>query len=192
MGFGISGGWAIMARRLGPAELIEENIYDCLARVQDDDGRLLTEIAVMIEKSRVAGYHENVSDREKNKVWASVQRCTSQNVFSNPYICEYIEKVERENKFRIRIETHQHREKTFENLFTILNAFGFQKVDVDHRIEGRIHDVSHAIYGSYADVFATNDKKLRKSSEAIYAYTGIETRIVDLKGFLDLAENWKD
>lgn len=187
----LSGGWAIMARRLGPAELIQESIYDCLARVQDNGARLLTEIVVEMEKARVAGYHENVSDRDKNEVWASVQRCTPQNVFSNPNIHAYIDKIAREDGFRIRLETHQDRENTLENLFNILNYFGFQKVDTALRIEGRIHDVSHAIYGSYADVFVTNDKKLRKSSEAIYSYTGIDVRIVDLNGFLDLAETWK-
>lgn len=37
----LSGGWAIMARRPGPAQLCQEDIHACLARVQANGDRLL-------------------------------------------------------------------------------------------------------------------------------------------------------
>jgi len=186
----LSGGWAIMARRRGPAQLCQEDIDACLARVQDDGGRLLTVEAVASETERVAAYFENVSDADRNKVWRSVEGCTSREIFSNPHIHKYIAILAREQHFRIRVETFKKREASFEHLFNILNAFGFQKEHAHKRIEHRVHDVSHAIYGSYADLFVTNDGSLRKSSEAIYSLTGMKSKIVDRKGFLELARSW--
>lgn len=139
----------------------------------------------------MAAYYENVSDADREKVWKSVEGCTSREVFSNPHIYEYMEKIAREQNFRIRLETFTERAASLDSLFNILNAFGFQKEHAQKRIENRIHDVSHAIYGSYADLFVTNDGSLRKSSEAIYSLTSIKSKIVDKKGFLELARSWK-
>lgn len=68
-------------------------------------------------------------------------------------------------------------------LFDVLNVFGFAKVHVDHRVGNRVHDVSHAIYASYADVFVTNDMKLNRSCKAVYGLCRIDVEVLDRKQF---------
>jgi len=187
----LSDGWAIMARWPGPARLCREDIRACLSRVQDDGGRLLTEYAVRQEKARVLGFYENVSDTCRDEIWEELQVTTPRDVFSSSHIYAFIDNLARNENFRIRLDSFKEREATFDCLYNVLNAFGFQKVHSEHRIEGRMHDVSHAIYAYYADMFVTNDGKLRKSSDAIYAYTGVKTQIVDRRGFLELSDTWE-
>jgi hypothetical protein len=41
----------------------------------------------------------------------------------------------------------------------------------------QLHDVTHVIYGSLADIFVSNDDRLRLKARAAYSYLGIRTRV---------------
>lgn len=66
----------------------------------------------------------------------------------------------------------------------VLNAFGLKAELADKHIENRVHDVSHAIYASYAAVFVTDDRKLLDSSMAVYERCGFGVEILNREQFL--------
>lgn len=59
----LSGGLALMPAANGPAELRQEDIRNCLARVMDDGGSELTQLAIDWERRRIRSYAEPESDR---------------------------------------------------------------------------------------------------------------------------------
>lgn len=188
----MSDGWAIIGKDPDlPAILLKEDIRACLSRVQDGNGRDITEYAAEIDRRKKYSVFKNIKEKDKIKIIKSVENSTPDNVFYNEYIYSFIENMARYFGFRMSLETYALRTETFDRLFGILNAFGFRKEHRDEHIEGRMHDVSHAIYGSYADVFVTNDRKLRDSSAAVYKRVGIKTSVIDRKEFLELAGTWK-
>lgn len=66
----------------------------------------------------------------------------------------------------------------------LLEKIGYYREDTK-KSRSRLHDVSHIIYGRYADIFVTNDKKLLKKTEAIYSLLDIDTKILSMKEFID-------
>ena len=67
-------------------------------------------------------------------------------------------------------------ELTFEILFQLLNANGYRKEKKDKSVSS-IHDVSHAIYGLYCDIFVTCDENFYKKLKAVHYYLGIEREV---------------
>ncbi|SEJ66220.1 hypothetical protein SAMN05660742_11316 [Propionispira arboris] len=61
----------------------------------------------------------------------------------------------------------------FEKLFELLNANGYCKEKDYGKAVSSIHDVSHAIYGSYCDIFITCDHSFYKKLKAVYYYLGL-------------------
>ena len=49
---------------------------------------------------------------------------------------------------------------------------------------GLTHDISHVLYASAVDIFVSEDRGLRYRAKATYNCLGINTEVVDLKGFL--------
>lgn len=184
----ISNGYAYMPSENGPAELRPENIEECLSRVKDNGGRLLTEIAVRISQDRHSKISNLYSGNKKQweKLHRSIQKLPPNQVFSHPDIFELIEKMARFLRFRLLKDTYFDRLATMSDLFDVLNLFGSQTESSEKRLENRLHDISHSIYASYSNIFVTDDRKLRKSTEAIYHFTGIETHIIDKSTFLEM------
>jgi hypothetical protein len=88
------------------------------------------------------------------------------------------------NDFRIKKflckeeECSRHEiELAFETLFELLNANGYCKEKEEDKAISSIHDVSHAIYGLYCDIFITCDYNFYKKLRAVYYYLGIEREV---------------
>lgn len=179
----LSGGLALMPAVDGPAELRQEDIRDCLARVMDDGGSELTQVAVDWERRRIGSYTDSDSDKFMSKTRRAVQKLGHDRVFSEPHVLQHLGRLAGESGFQIRTATFLERQDTMSTLFDVLNVFGFAPEHADRHIENRVHDVSHAIYASYADVFVTNDKKLNRSSKAVYGHCRIDVKVLDRHQF---------
>lgn len=185
----LSEGQALMPRADGPAELRHENILACLERVMDHRGRELTEMAVDHERDRIQSYAGLKANVIAFSIRKRVQKCSFDNVFSDPAIIDHMGYMARVKGFRIRSSTFIEREATFSILFDALNIFGFRPGHSDKRVENRVHDVSHAIYASYADLFVTDDDKLRNSTKAVYKLCGFDLPILDRGEFIALSRS---
>lgn len=180
----VSGGIAMMPTSDGPAEIRSEDPRLCLERVLRDRGRELTEDVVELERAR---YEAGDMSRPAGE-WAaarrSVQKCTPDTVFSNAHVMAWIDNLARNLHFRRRTASFAERRDTIATLFDVLNMHGFQAEPRPHRTENRVHDVTHAIYATYADVFVSNDRKLRNTAKAVYLWCGLETEVIDRPEFL--------
>jgi len=47
-----------------------------------------------------------------------------------------------------------------------------------------LHDTTHAIYGAYADIFVTNDRRFSEKVKAVYKWLGVETNVLTRKEFI--------
>ncbi|MEC5343181.1 hypothetical protein ABRZ24_11320 [Brenneria populi] len=65
-----------------------------------------------------------------------------------------------------------------------LEKLGYYR-EKETKYRSRLHDVSHIIYGRYSDIFVSNDSKLVKKAQAIYAFLGVETKVMLMQQFLD-------
>lgn len=184
----LSGGQALMPHAEGPAELRHEDILACLKRVMEYGGRELTNLAVDHERGRIQSYAGPEAKVIAPAIRRKVQKRRYDEVFTEPVIRDHMECMARSVGFRIRKSTFVEREATLAVLFDALNMFGFRPDHSDKRVENRVHDVSHAIYASYADIFVTDDDKLRDSTKAVYMLCGFDVKILDRDEFLEFSK----
>jgi hypothetical protein len=179
----LTGEVAILPHETGPAVMRKEAIAKCLGRVQDGGGREMTEFAVAFERRRItsnkASFYKTLPDKNKK----AINNCLPSEIFSNMDICKYLEFMARTHNFRIRKDNFPGRQDTFETLFDTLNIFGYRAEHNSNRVENRVHDVSHAIYASYADIFVTDDRKLSDSSKAVFHLLDIDVEVMDRAEF---------
>jgi hypothetical protein len=183
----LSGGLALMPDAEGPAKLQDEDIMACLRRVKDHGGRELTEAVVELERERMQSYKGPRSTEVTLAIRREVQKCRYDNVFSQQNISRRLNQIAVEYGFRIRTASFGEREATLAILFDLLNRFGFKAELSGKRVENRIHDVSHAIYASYADLFVTNDDKLRDSAKAVFNLCQFDVVVLDRAEFIACA-----
>ena len=141
-------------------------------------------MAIAWERGRILSYVPEAELAEFEKTRNKVRQCQWHEVFSEPIVFEHIDYMARFLGFRMRLETFQERERTLATLFDVLNGFGFRAELNAKRVENRVHDVSHAIYASYADVFVTRDRDLREQSKAVFQFCGIKVAILDYDEFI--------
>ena len=48
------------------------------------------------------------------------------------------------------------------------------------------YDLQHVLTATYCDYFVTNDKKLQKRANALYTYTGANTKCISYEEFIKL------
>lgn len=68
-------------------------------------------------------------------------------------------------------------------LYNMMNFIGFnQDTELDNKngIQRAMCDFSHAQIASFCNFFFTNDKKLKKKTEAIYEYLDIPTKLINI------------
>lgn len=83
------------------------------------------------------------------------------------------------------MKVHSYKEKIMEWLFNILEICGYKKdkqCDVI-KIRSRMHDITHAIYGSSAKYFVTDDEKFSQRLRLIYHFLDLPIIIHDSKSF---------
>lgn len=83
------------------------------------------------------------------------------------------------------MKVHSYKEKIMEWLFNILEICGYKKdkqCDVI-KIRSRMHDITHAIYGSSAKYFVTDDEKFSQRLRLIYHFLDLPITIHDSRSF---------
>lgn len=84
------------------------------------------------------------------------------------------------------IKIHSYKEEIIEKLFNILEICGYKKdkqCDVI-KIRSRMHDITHAIYGSSAKYFVTDDEKFSQRLRLIYHFLDLPIIIQDSNSFI--------
>lgn len=77
-------------------------------------------------------------------------------------------------------------ECVFEFLNLCLKKVGYN-VDTSARISiSASYDLQHVLTATYCDYFVTNDKKLQKRANALYTYTGANTKCISYEEFIKL------
>ncbi|MWJ29488.1 hypothetical protein GPM19_15005 [Halomonas sp. ZH2S] len=82
----------------------------------------------------------------------------------------------REFKYPDILRSHTAFERCIELTFNYLEIIRY-KPETVKKSRSRMHDVSHAVYASTADIIVSEDAKFCKKLEAVYKYWGIDTVI---------------
>lgn len=75
-------------------------------------------------------------------------------------------------------------EMTMEKLMEYLEFNRYFPDKSDKNIAS-LHDTTHAIYGAYADVFVTNDRRFANKVKAVYKWLGVDTKVMTRAEFID-------
>lgn len=89
----------------------------------------------------------------------------------------------RDFKYPEILKSHATFERCIEITFCYLESIRYRPEAVK-KSRSRMHDVSHAIYGSIADILVTDDDRFSKKLQAVYKYWGIETEILSTDDFV--------
>lgn len=121
---------------------------------------------------------------------SDVSKIKAQQLFENEKVlCEFNEYCTKHDfknhSFKYKKNDFQHNEKTIEILFNFLEVIGFYE-DKPDKFRSNVHDNTHIIYASQANYFVTGDTRTKAKAEAIYSFMGIETKVLDRNGFLNL------
>jgi hypothetical protein len=82
------------------------------------------------------------------------------------------------------LKSHTAFERCIEITFCYLELIRYRPEAVK-KSRSRMHDVSHAIYGSITDILVTDDDRFSKKLQAVYKYWGIETEVLNTDGFIN-------
>ncbi|EPS0984746.1 hypothetical protein ACVBOS_004295 [Vibrio vulnificus] len=88
------------------------------------------------------------------------------------------------------LKSHTAFERCIEITFCYLESIRYRPEAVK-KSRSRMHDVSHAIYGSIADILVTDDDRFSKKVQAVYEYWGIQTEILSTDGFISKVVFWE-
>lgn len=83
------------------------------------------------------------------------------------------------------LSSHRKTERLISTLFNVLESIGYRGEKMKKTVS-RLHDVSHAIYASKADIFVTADARFAAKCEAVYDYAGVPTKVISYEEFLHL------
>jgi len=81
-------------------------------------------------------------------------------------------------------QTHFVKERAIELALNYLEFIRYKPEKVK-KSRSRMHDCSHAIYASSADIFVTNDNRFLNKVKAVYHYFSINTEILSLNKFIE-------
>lgn len=81
---------------------------------------------------------------------------------------------------------HNMLEKTITVILNFLEKIGYNQEENNSvvKLRSRMHDVTHAIYGSQADYFVTNDRRFRMKLNATYKYLDIPCIVISPDDFV--------
>lgn len=80
-------------------------------------------------------------------------------------------------------QSHTVLEHVFEILMNYLEEVRFRPEDVK-KSRSRMHDISHAIYATKADVFISGDKRFCHKLRVAYHYLNVPTKVLSLDDFI--------
>jgi len=81
---------------------------------------------------------------------------------------------------------HHMLEETITVILNFLEKIGYNQEENNSivKLRSRMHDVTHAIYGSQADYFVTNDRRFRMKLDATYKYLDIPCSVISPDDFV--------
>lgn len=103
------------------------------------------------------------------------------NIHANNFI---IFRLPMENAY-FYLSNHRKTEQLISTLFNVLESIGYKGEKIKKSVS-RLHDVSHAIYATKADIFVTNDVRFAAKCRAVYEYAGVTTKVMSYDEFLRL------
>lgn len=181
-------------------KLVNEDPKDCFARVKNK--YFLTEIAESVVKDHYELLIEYINDfREQHDLNSKVlNNINPEEIFYDPRIKKalfyltddnFYKRIYNENsKIWDEIKSdYQIIESILEELFNLLETLNYCPDKERHR--SRMHDISHAIYGTAADFFVCDDKFFLNKCKAVYNLLGVPTEVLNYKEFLDEKVNLK-
>ncbi len=94
-------------------------------------------------------------------------------------------------KGRDLLSNHGALETTVTIILNFLEKIGYNQEENNKlvKLRSRMHDVTHAIYGSQANYFVTNDHRFRKKLEAVYIFLEIPCKVISLDQFVSESFN---
>jgi len=168
----------------------QEDPKVCYKRVID--GYVLTSMAEINEKFGVSQKRQNVDNILVNYSLnrAQVGNVKPNELFNHNIISRIYQDFVKIHSLKIEKwslikDSHKEIEETVSNLFDFLEMIGY-KSSGEKEYRSMMHDVTHSIYATKADIFITNDKKFKARVESIYSYLKIPTKLYLLR---DLKEN---
>lgn len=162
--------------------LSKEDPLVCLKRVvKDFNGTLYVE---QVQKSRLEN-KDNFGTRIDK-----VSEISPKLLFSDQRVSKQFEEYCNKYKYN-KYEFKYYKEKFHNNeaiiqiLFDFIEVIGFHE-DSPEKYRSNVHDNTHIMYASTADIFVTGDAKTKAKALAIYSYLDIGTRVLDRVELLNL------
>lgn len=169
--------------------LCEENPRKCYARVVEEYSR--NDLAETIDKNIITSAEDNnFFSNDPNEINNSKHREVL--LQYRPIILNSLNIAMKETYHRdltdseatsLRFEDLKNDFQLFECLvniiFNVLEVIRFFP-EKKNKSSSRLHDVSHAIYASYSEIFISGDKKLVHKILATYHFLGVPTKIIHL------------
>lgn len=180
--------------------LYKEKPRDCYKRVIN--GIVLTDFAEKLNNSFLN--QKNYFDKLKMEMdirTVEINNIEPESIFMDSRIREFVEStsqlgdlyyvdhIEKLKIWNVIKNNHNKIQDYISYLFDILEVVGYhpeKSKDAVKKFRSRMHDVSHAIYGSQADYFVIEDKKFRIKCKAVYSFLGISTQILSYLEFKDV------
>lgn len=159
-------------------------VIECRYNVEKDSGREQTELARDMDADEKEIHKWMRDNIEFKKVFDECKHCQWDNIFDQECIQKYLKFENIEQPKDGYQFTFQRRESLITKLYKLLDLFGFRVEDSDVHIENRMHDISHIIYASSAEIFVSNDKKLRDKAKAIFKFLSIPTSVMNCEEFI--------
>ncbi|WP_405077724.1 hypothetical protein [Pectobacterium versatile] len=166
----------------------ENDIYHMGRR---NDNSLLDNFSLLgIENDNIQTFESY--QKEKNLGPKRLSNIAPQNIFNDQYVIkEFIIKLRNSGFIKTPTKeqlynSHQLRSDIITLTLNFLEKIGYrqERKNSSDVIRSRMHDVSHAIYGSSANYFVTFDKRLRDKLIATYYFLKIPCQVMDKNEFI--------
>jgi hypothetical protein len=158
--------------------IILDRVDDCLLRVRANNGLYKTELARNKHNER----SQNLVGLIDEKIKRRLSHKKHNEIFG-------VEEIKEEAGLYLSIYKNYNsnfsdRRNLIEMLFVVLEQYGWKQSSESKKSGNNMHDVTHAIYASYGDLFVTNDKKLYYLAKAIFGFMGLKTEAIHYPKYL--------
>lgn len=185
----ISGEISFMPNSSGDTKITYYNMKECLSNVQNNDGFDMTKMAI---------YFQSINDTLNNSILNIPQNEIKKNSSKKNNIAP--EKIFLDSDIQnmcvlygcqqgMSINSYFKRLEIIQSLCNILDIFGYRKDASESQLVNKIHDVSHLIYSSCANILVSDDKKLNTRARAIFPYIGSTTKVLFSNQFINILGN---
>ena len=166
-----------------------EKFEECYKRVKSDDTRdIIEDIGKeTFKKNNMFQEDFNIIDlskKSKEEVWEDPNIKETLKELSYKYYKDSSYDKTIKNSYKKLKNNYGGLEMWIEILLKLLDMYKYNNDDNERTSVSGIHDTSHLIYGTYCDMFVSNDFKLRKKGEAIYYFLDIPTKTLSLRNFV--------